>query len=323
MILSDLGRGKEASRVFKTAVNSLERLVGEHPEFAEARSLLAANLGNLARLLRKLDRSDEAEHFERQAMNIREALAKEFPKVVDYRWDLSSSWTSRGFRLQELGRPRESLTASARLGNPSSSRCRPARQRRTEDRPGGVLQQPGEPARRLEPRCQAIDDYASRRSRSRRNSSPNSRRSSTVASLARADTISASSSPNCAGSRGRRSRSLLREPSRTFAREQPANLAYRADSAASYYNLGVWLGELGRLRRSDQGLGKVAGILYAHRPRQTERRRRPKPAGSLPPQYRRQPNQTQASRRRDRPRSAKPPTTKKGRSISRRKTPRF
>src|SRR5262249_44367072 len=77
-----IGRPGEAVQALKTATTLYQRLVRDHPDVAEYRRLEALGHGSLGLVLASLSRYDGALQSHREALAIREALAKARPRDV-------------------------------------------------------------------------------------------------------------------------------------------------------------------------------------------------------------------------------------------------
>jgi len=118
VLLFRTGRSEEAERAWRRGIAMKEALPAQFPEVSgapEYRKSLAHSHSNLGVVLFSMpDRLIEAERAFRRALELRESLVAEFPKVPGYRKDLADSYVNLGGLLRAPGRLAEAEQALRR-----------------------------------------------------------------------------------------------------------------------------------------------------------------------------------------------------------------
>ena len=104
-LLSDLGRGREASEARQEAFGLIEELAGEKPKDPEVQHSLALALNTEAGRLKRQGKFSEALAVILRGRSITEVLAARYPSQKEYRRDLAINYTQEGHLRKALREP--------------------------------------------------------------------------------------------------------------------------------------------------------------------------------------------------------------------------
>jgi serine/threonine protein kinase/tetratricopeptide (TPR) repeat protein len=105
------GDGGAAEAAFRDALSGSERLLRDFPDHANSLRLRASVLNDLALLLDRAERQEEATPLYDEAITLLRRLLELDPRVAENRANLAASLVNRGVQFQEGREPRAALTA--------------------------------------------------------------------------------------------------------------------------------------------------------------------------------------------------------------------
>lgn len=104
LVLSEMGRFKEAAEHYEKASENWKNLLRDHPENSTYKSDLADSLFYLGDSIDQQGYSEDAEKYVRQALNLWKELTEDFPSEIEYQKNLAATYSilSEILRVQDL-----------------------------------------------------------------------------------------------------------------------------------------------------------------------------------------------------------------------------